>query len=92
MSTRGTTHARLTRKVIILEGEDKGGKIRCGQPGCDNDGVMLHELRTNARQRGYGVQLERYVFCSERHRQMFLNQMRTGMVGRLPTGERGRIL
>lgn len=92
MSVRGTTHARHHKKVVILEGEDKGGKILCGWQECDNDGYINYELRTNGARPGFPERWERYVFCSERHRQYFLAQMRGGLVGRLPVGERGRII
>lgn len=92
MSVRGTTHARHSKKVVILEGEQAGDKILCGWSDCDNDGLMLFHLASNAARPGYGRRLERYVFCSERHRQYFLHQMHRGLAGQLPTGERGRIL
>lgn len=91
MSVRGTTHARLSKKVVILEGAQAGDKILCGWLDCDNDGLMLYQAVTNAARPGYGRRLERYVFCTERHRQYFLHQMGRGLVGRLPSGERGRI-
>lgn len=91
MSVRGTTHARHSKKVVILEGEQAGQKILCAWLDCDNDGLMLYQLVTNGAQPGYPRQLERYVFCTERHRQYFLHQMHKGNVGKLPVGERGLI-
>lgn len=93
MSVRGTTHARHHKKVIILEGAQKGEKIKCGWLDCDEDGYILYQAVTNAARPGFPRHLERYVFCTERHRQYFLHQMRGhgALVGRLPAGERSRI-
>lgn len=91
MSVRGTSHARHHRKVVILDGgEQRGGKIACAWSDCDNDGYILYQAVTNAAQPGRPRHLERYVFCCERHRQYFLHQMRGGLAGALPPGERRR--
>ena len=92
MPVRGTSHARLMRKVILREG-DIGGKVFCAWDDCDNDGYIMFHVAINAARPGFPRQLERYVFCSERHRQYFLNVHRDrGLHGYLPAGERGRII
>jgi hypothetical protein len=93
MSVRGTTHARIHRKVVIREGEDTGGKITCAWSDCDKDGYLLHHIAVNVARPGFPCQLERYVFCSERHKQYFIHSYRTPAGhGRLPAGFRGTIL
>lgn len=91
MTVRGTAHALLTRKVIIREGEQQGGKILCGWDTCDHDGTMLHHVAVNQAKPGFPRQLARYVFCSERHKQYWLNAHRLGH-GNLPAGYRSTIL
>jgi len=92
MSVRGTTHARLSRKVIIREGEAEGDKIYCGWDICDKDGTMLHHVAINMAKPGFPRHLARYVFCTERHKQYFLNSHRPGQYGVLPGGFKGTIL
>lgn len=92
MSARGTTHARVHRKVIIREGADEGGKIFCAWADCDADGYTLYQLRSNDAKPGMPPQIIRFVFCSERHRQYFLHTQRRGLHGHLPAGWKGTIL
>lgn len=91
MSVRGTTHARITRKVIIREGEQQGGKILCGWDDCEKDGVMLHHIAVNQAKPGFPPSLARYVFCSDRHKQYWAHSHRLGY-GNLPAGSRSTIL
>lgn len=69
--------------------------LLCGWDDCERQGVTLHQARHHAHARGYrcdhpDAKHVTYVFCSERHRQLFLNGHRA--YGRLPLGERGGIL
>jgi len=65
--------------------------IWCGWHDCERRGLLLYEVRIE-----YGANpaiyshLVRQLFCSERHRQLFMNGHRS--YGNLPTGERGRLL
>lgn len=89
MSVRGTSHARLHRKVIIREGADEGGKIFCGWDDCDRDGLMLYGVRQNDARPGFPAQWVTFVFCSERHKQYWLQSYhRPGTHGRMPAGLR----
>lgn len=92
MSVRGTTHARHHKKVIIREGEADGDKISCAWLDCDDDGYHFYRVRVN-----YGTNQTRtqplntwYVFCSERHRQFFINSHRDNK--NLPPGYKASIL
>lgn len=91
MSVRGTAHALLTRKVIILEGEQQGGKILCAWDTCDRDGTMLHHVAVNQAKPGFPRNLARYVFCTDRHKQYWQSSQRLGY-GNLPAGSRSTIL
>lgn len=77
-------HAILHKKVINL---DHAGdrKIMCAWDECDRDGYELHQVRVN-----YGTaatpHVLKYVFCTERHKQFFINSHRR--YGNLPPGYR----
>ena len=75
MSTRGTTHAKVQKKII---NHDRGGTfVVCFWSDCDRDGLALYEVRNHEHARNIpcGDPLARHVmypFCSERHRQYHL--------------------
>lgn len=65
--------------------------ILCSWDTCDNDGVTLHQARHHDHNPGYpcnapGTKHPIYVFCSERHKQYWLNSHRS--LGNLPAGSR----
>jgi hypothetical protein len=87
MPVRGTTewrHAIVEKKVINL---DHGGAkhVMCAWDDCENDGYEMYQVRIN-----YGKaatpHVVKHVFCSERHRQYFINSTRS--YGNLPAGMR----
>lgn len=82
-------HAIIQKKVI---NHDRGGThVMCAWDECERDGVELHKCRVNYG----GGQIVFYVFCSERHRQYWINSApRDGSVayGNLPSGYRSTIL
>lgn len=84
---------RNTRKII---NHDMGGTyVMCSWDDCERDGVQLHRVRVADHKPGYPPKYIWYTFCSERHRQFFLNSApRDGSVayGKLPAGFRGSIL
>lgn len=94
MSVRGTTKARHEKKVIIREGQNDGDRIFCGWDDCDNDGIWSNRVRVNYGRddpmNGGGRYDTWYVFCSERHRQYFINSHRDHK--NLPDGYRGSML
>lgn len=70
--------------------------LPCCWDDCERDGVDLHKAFFHDHNPGTPCnsalsQHLWYIFCSERHRQLFLNSHRQGQ-GRLPVGERGGIL
>jgi hypothetical protein len=75
-------HAIIQKKIINL---DHGGSrhVMCAWDDCGNDGVELHQTRVN-----YGTSdnphIVKHVFCSERHRQFWINSVRN--YGNLPPG------
>lgn len=77
-------HAILHKKVINLD-HDGDRKVKCAWDECDRDGYEMHKVRVN-----YGTpempHILNYVFCTERHKQYFLNSHRK--YGRLPEGYR----
>jgi hypothetical protein len=91
------------RKVI---NRDNGRMISCGWDDCERDGYECHKIiwHEHARTIGCADPLARhihYVFCSERHRQMWVNATGTNALrsiestgrayGNLPVGSRGMI-
>jgi hypothetical protein len=77
-------HAIVEKKVINF---DHGGAkhVMCAWDECEKDGVELHKTRVN-----YGTagtpQIVNHVFCSERHKQFWINSVRA--YGNLPPGYR----
>lgn len=73
MSLRGTTTARHAKKIIINEaGGDRGERILCAWDDCDRDAVALHVVRVDHGSPGHPYRTT-YAFCTERHRQFWLN-------------------
>lgn len=69
--------------------------LSCCWDDCEEHGVTLHRARFHDHARGYRCDHPDakhiwYVFCSERHRQLFLHSHVS--YGKLPVGERGRIV
>lgn len=69
--------------------------LRCCWDDCDRDATTLHKTMFHDHAKALGCDDWRskhlwYTFCSERHRQLFLNAHIS--YGNLPLGEHGRIL
>jgi hypothetical protein len=77
-------HAIVEKKVINL---DHGGSrhVVCAWDECEKDGVDLHQVRVNYG-KGDTPHIVKHVFCSERHKQYWINSVRA--YGRLPPGYR----
>lgn len=75
MSVRGTTHARVQKRII---NNDRGGTyVCCAWDECDNDGFELYKVRMHEHAQSVGCDSSlakhiTYVFCTERHKQYFL--------------------
>ena len=75
MAVRGTTHARIEKKII---NHDRGGTfLVCAWMECDKDAVYLYEVRNHEHAREIPCDHElakhcTYAFCSERHKQYHL--------------------
>ena len=89
MAVRGTTHAIHDKKVINL---DHAGnrKVMCAWDICTNDGYESNKVRVRTSAPGYPLTYMQYVFCSERHRQFWINSIHD--YGNLPSGYRSSIL
>ena len=91
MSVRGTTHARVMRRVILREGARIGNNAQCCWDECDADGYDLYKARV--RDTGPGVEpavFTWFLFCSERHKQYWVDSyLHPGTHGRLQTGNKG---
>lgn len=88
--------APARRRILSVDKARRGESVflLCCWSDCERDGVELHKVRFHDHNRAlpcdHGLaQHVWYVFCSERHRQFFLNAHRKD--GFLPTGERGLI-
>ena len=91
MPVRETTqwrHAILQKKVINL---DHGGAkhVMCAWDTCEKDGYENNKVVVHEGVHG-NVRDITFVFCSERHRQYWLNSVRDR--DNLPPGYRGSIL
>lgn len=86
-------HAIIEKKVI---NHDRGGThVMCAWDDCEKDGVELHKVRVLDTKPGITPTYIHYVFCSERHRQYWINSApRDGSIGygNLPAGYRSSIL
>jgi hypothetical protein len=79
---RGTTHARIMKRVI---NRDEGGDgrvtssgthyVMCAYGPCDNDGFENNKVRENMAAPGHPPRYYNYVFCSERHKQLWLDEL-----------------
>lgn len=81
-------HAIIEKVVINLD--HNGTKhVMCAWDDCERDGYDLHQVRIN-----YGKaatpQIVKHVFCTERHKQYFINSHRG--YGMLPSGFRRSII
>lgn len=75
-------HAIIQKKVINL---DRGGTyVVCAWDECEQDGVESNKCTVNYGKPGYPDQIVKYVFCSERHRQYWINSHHS--YGNLPSG------
>lgn len=76
-------HAIIQKKVINLDHQgDK--KVMCAWDDCERDGFDLYKCTVNYGKPGYDPQIVKYVFCTERHRQYWINSHRK--YGNLPSG------
>jgi hypothetical protein len=62
----------------------------CQKQGVDSHKTRLHDHNTRVRCDDIMARHVWYVFCSERHRQLFLHSHVDN--GKLPVGERGRLI
>jgi hypothetical protein len=83
---RTQQHAILDKRVINL---DHAGDrhVMCAWDDCENDGFENNQVRIN-----YGTaeqpHIVKSVFCTERHRQFFIESAKEGRYGKLPPGFR----
>jgi hypothetical protein len=88
-TTRGR-HAIIQRKIINHD-SGTGRHILCSWSDCELDGFELYKVRVktgNADDPRY----MNYVFCTERHKQYWLNDVRPGGGNNLPPGYKRSIL
>ena len=93
MPVRDTTayrHAILEKKVI---NHDRGGThVICAWDTCEKDAFANNRIRINTASPGYPPRYMNYCFCTERHRQYWLNNVRPGSNNNLPPGYKLSIL
>jgi hypothetical protein len=77
-------HAILDKKVINM---DRGGThVMCAWDTCERDAYENYKVRTNTAAPGYQPRYMNYTFCSETHKQFWINNMRPGSNNNLPPG------
>jgi hypothetical protein len=87
---RGSTawqHARIQKRII---NRDEGGDGRvtssgthytlCAWSDCDKDGLELYKVRITQSVSGNEPRFMNYVFCGERHKQHWLDDLRRNRV------------
>jgi hypothetical protein len=94
MPVRGTTewrHAILQKKVINL---DHGGAkhVMCAWDTCEKDGYENNKVVVRDSAPGHQLKTITYVFCSETHRNYFIDQSRGMLPGYLRSGNRRSIM
>lgn len=84
-------HAILSKKVINL---DHAGDryVMCAWDTCEKDGYENNKVVVHENAPGYRDKTISYVFCSEKHRNYFIDQARGMLPGYLRSGNRGSIL
>jgi len=73
MTVRGTTHARIQKKVFNFDAWDPR-KIMCAWNPCDNDGYELYKVVTHQGNLK-GERTMNYIFCSEKCKQAWLDEL-----------------
>lgn len=93
----------VQRKVINFDrsysGEAETHYIHCGWDDCEKHGYECYKVRIHTEREGYQERIVNFVFCSERHRQYFIQsgqQAASGMHpdymhGMLPKGMRNSL-
>jgi hypothetical protein len=93
MPVRDTTawkHAITDKKII---NHDRGGThVMCAWDTCEKDAFENNKVRVNTAKPGYPPRYMNYGFCSERHRQYWLANVRPGSNNNLPPGFKRSIL
>jgi hypothetical protein len=79
-------HATVDKRIINLD--HVGDRhVMCAWDDCENDGFESNQVRIN-----YGTAVTphvvKHVFCTERHRQFFIESSKEGRYGKLPPGFR----
>lgn len=75
-------HAKIDKAIINFD--VMGDRhIICGWDDCERDGYEVNQVRVNYGTASY-PQVTNYVFCTERHRQFWINSHRG--YGKLPPG------
>jgi hypothetical protein len=91
MPVRDTTawrHAIVAKKVINF---DRGGtNVMCAWDTCEKDGYEMYKTVEHDANAGYERRDITYVFCSERHRQYWINSIHD--CNNLPAGYRSSII
>lgn len=82
-------HAIVQRKIINLD-HDGDRKVACAWDTCERDGYETNKVVTNDSAPGYPAKYMTYVFCSERHKQYWLNSIHD--CNNLPAGYKSGIL
>jgi len=85
MPVRGSSewhHARVEKRVI---NRDEGGYgrstssgthyVMCAYGACDKDGYEMYKARENTAARGYAPRYVNYVFCSEKCKQAWRDEL-----------------
>lgn len=90
MPVRGSTawqHARVEKKII---NRDEGGDGRvtssgthytlCAWSDCDHDGLELYKIQIDQAKNRNEPRFMNYVFCSERHKEYWIDEFRRNRV------------
>jgi hypothetical protein len=83
-------HAIHDKKVINL---DRGGThVMCAWDTCEHDSFETYKVRVNDGKPGQAPRYMNYTFCSETHKQYWINNVRPGSNNNLPPGTTRRYL
>jgi hypothetical protein len=81
-------HGIVQKKVI---NHDRGGtNVMCSWDTCERDGYEMYKVVTHLGNER-GERTMNYVFCSDRHKYYWLNNINSGSNNNMPRGRRNMI-
>lgn len=85
----------VERKVVNMDrswsGQEMGRFIHCGWDDCEKTGYECYKVRQHTERPGSPERILNWVFCSERHRQYFIQSSQQSAAGYSPEYMHGKL-